>query len=217
VKKTVAKTPPKKVATPKKDTPKKTAAASKKAKEESESESEEESEEEEEEEEEEDNAEGSTKKKSSKDRQQEKQAKKKTARIERQKIEELVDSRMDIDLPLKSKQSTRFRYRETSPTSFGLTARDILMAPDTSLNQFAGLKKMASFRDAEKKRKDKKNLGKKARLRQWRKDTFGHEDGPEIVIGANAGEDVEVENGVDIVEGKKKKKRSRKGKAKVES
>jgi len=156
---------------------------------------------------------------SSKDRQQERQAKKKAARLERKKIEDLVDSHMDVDLPTNSKAPSVFRYRETSPTSFGLTARDILMAPDTQLNQFAGLKKMATFRDPEKKRKDKKHLGKKARLRQWRKETFGDEDGPKIVIGENAGgtELAEGANGdgmdVDIVEGKKKKKRSRKSKA----
>lgn len=158
--------------------------------------------------------EGSSRKKSktSKDRQAEKQAKKKAARLERKKIEELVDSKMDLDLPTKSKQPSLFRYRETSPTSFGLTARDILMAPDTALNQFAGLKKMATFRDVEKKRKDKKYLGKKARLREWRKDTFGNEDGPEIVIGAAVAEKETNENG-DVVEGtRKKKRRSRKSK-----
>lgn len=153
------------------------------------------------------------KKKTSKDRKQEQQAKKKAARIERKKMEELVDSHMDLDIPTNSKQPTRFRYREASPTSFGLTARDILMAPDSALNQFAGLKKMASFRDVEKKRKDKKNLGKKARLRQWRKETFGNEDGPEIVIGANAAAEGELaDNDLTIVDGKKKKKRSRKNK-----
>ena len=73
---------------------------------------------------------------------------------------------------------------------------------------------MAAFRDAEKKRKDKKNLGKKARLRQWRKETFGNEDGPEIVINIDAAEGVdEASGGVDIVEGgRKKKRRSRKSK-----
>jgi protein KRI1 len=166
-------------------------------------------------EEENDDEETPRKSKSSKTRQQEKQAKKKAARIERKKIEDLVDSHLDLDMPLKSKQPALFRYRETSPTSFGLTARDILMAPDSSLNQFAGLKKMAAFRDADKKRKDKKHLGKKARLRQWRKETFGNEDGPEIIIGANAGEAMDVDDEVNIVEGKKKK-RSRKGKAKIE-
>ena len=153
--------------------------------------------------------------KTSKDRQQERQAKKKTARLERKKIEDIVDSKMELDVPTKSKQPTRFRYRETSPTSFGLTAADILMAPDTSLNQFAGLKKMASFRDPGKKRKDKKHLGKKARLRQWRKETFGNEDGPEIIINT-ATETDDAGGGVDIVDGgRKKKKRSRKSKSKI--
>jgi protein KRI1 len=152
------------------------------------------------------------KSKASKDRQQERQAKKKAARLERKKIEDLVDSRMELDVPTKSKQPTKFRYRETSPTSFGLTPADILMAPDSQLNQFAGLKKMASFRDPEKKRKDKKHLGKKARLRQWRKETFGNEDGPKIIINADATEG-DVGGEVDIVEGgRKKKKRSRKSK-----
>lgn len=161
--------------------------------------------------------ESTTKSKSKKDRQQEKLAKKKAARIERKKIEELVDNKLDFEETVlpggSSKQPTRFRYRETSPTSFGLTARDILMAPDASLNQFAGLKKMAAFRDIEKKRKDKKYLGKKARLREWRKDTFGSEDGPKIIIGANAADGMDADgDGIDIIEGKKKKKRSRKSK-----
>jgi len=168
-----------------------------------------------------DEQEGSSKKKSksSKDRKSEAQAKKKAARLERKKIEELVDAKLDVDhaiLPTKSKAPSRFRYRETSPTSFGLTARDILMAPDTSLNQFVGLKKMATFRDAEKKRKDKKRLGKKARLREWRKETFGNEDGPEIIIGEKAADTKVDSDGVDIIEGKKKKKRSRKSKAATE-
>ncbi|OBT89683.1 hypothetical protein VE02_01846 [Pseudogymnoascus sp. 03VT05] len=154
--------------------------------------------------------------KTSKDRKADLQAKKKTGRIERKKIEELVDAKLDIDhaiLPTKSKTASSFRYRETSPTSFGLTARDILMAPDNSLNQFVGLKRMATFRDAEKKRKDKKRLGKKARLREWRKETFGNEDGPEIIIAPQDAEAKDVTDDVDIIEGKKKKRRSRKSKA----
>ncbi len=156
--------------------------------------------------------------KTSKDRQQERQAKKKAARLERKKIEELVDNQMDLDLPSKSKEPTRFRYRETSPTSFGLTARDILMATDADLNQFAGLKKMATFRDDDKKRKDKKKLGKKARLRQWRKETFGNEDGPEIILGESIGGTEEVaDDGANVVDGtRKKKKRSRKNKTQAE-
>ncbi|GAB7346387.1 hypothetical protein MBLNU457_5091t1 [Dothideomycetes sp. NU457] len=105
---------------------------------------------------------------------------KRAARQERLKIEEMVDDEMDLDLPQASnpkKQQGQFRYRETSPISFGLTARDILFADDTQLNEFAGIKKHHAFRDQEKKDKDKKKLGKKARLRQWRKETFGNEEG----------------------------------------
>lgn len=161
-------------------------------------------------------AEGTSRKsKTSKDRQQEKAAKKKAARLERKRIEELVDSRLDIDLPLKSKQSA-FRYRETSPTHFGLTPRDILMASDTSLNQFAGLKKLATFREPDKKSKDKKRLNKKAR-NKWRKETFGGEEEPEFVFAPSKDEAALPGNeglgDVNIVEGKKKKKRSRRSKA----
>ncbi|KAG9232531.1 KRI1-like family C-terminal-domain-containing protein [Amylocarpus encephaloides] len=145
----------------------------------------------------------------SRDRANEKATKKKAARLERKKIEDLVDNQLDISLPLNSKAPSMFRYRETSPISFGLTTRDILMAPDISLNQFAGLKKMAAFRDADKKKRDKKNLGKKARLRQWRKETFGNEEGPEVVIQEGGLAD----GSADAAE-KKKKKRSRKNKNK---
>ncbi|EGC41067.1 ribosome biogenesis protein Kri1 [Histoplasma capsulatum var. duboisii H88] len=114
---------------------------------------------------------------------QEKKEKQKEARKERRKIEQLVDKSLDLDLDTallpgaSKKYSGQFRYRETSPVSFGLTARDILIADDSALNQFAGLKKLASFRDPERKKKDFKKLGKKARLRQWRKETFGDENG----------------------------------------
>lgn len=109
-------------------------------------------------------------------------SKKKADQLDRKQIQELVKSRMEPDVAGNSKHQSRFRYRETSPVSFGLTVKDILMAPDESLNQFAGLKKFATFRNPEKKRKDKKNLGKKARLRQWRRETFGNENEPEISI-----------------------------------
>ncbi|KAK0748779.1 KRI1-like family C-terminal-domain-containing protein [Apiosordaria backusii] len=121
------------------------------------------------------------KRKTTKDLKKEKAAAKRQAKAELAKIEALVDTKMEIEQPRalsfkKGKETFTFKYRETSPTSFGLTARDILLAPsDAALNEFAGLKKLASFRDAEKKRKDKKKLGKKARLRQWRRETFGRE------------------------------------------
>ncbi len=126
------------------------------------------------------------KRKTTKDLKNDRIAAKRQARADLAKIEALVDTKMELDNPraLKPKPGSSsntsggggFRYRETSPTSFGLTARDILLAPsDAALNEFAGLKKLATFRDAEKKRKDKKRLGKKARLREWRRETFGRE------------------------------------------
>lgn len=100
----------------------------------------------------------------------------KQARQERAKLEALVDSKLELtnhDL-LSKPAHAPFRYRETSPQSFGMTARDILLAPsDAALNEYAGLKKLATFRDEEKKRKDRKRFGKKARLRQWRREIFG--------------------------------------------
>ena len=157
----------------------------------------------------------------SKKRREEDEHKKET-RLERRKIEQLVDESMKVDETLSNfskKRAGHFRYRETSPIAYGLTPHDILMASDSQLNQYAGLKKMAAFRDSDKKRKDKKRLGKKARLRQWRKETFGSEQGPQKTLGeVLAGEDMadhksnyKGANGIDIKEGKKT--RSRKSKS----
>lgn len=101
-----------------------------------------------------------------------KSANKRQNRIARQKISELVDNEVsNNDLPMS--KHTGFRYRDTSPSAFGLSARDILMANDTQLNEYVGLKKLASYRDETRKEKDKKKLGKKARLRKWKRETFG--------------------------------------------
>ncbi|KAI9806215.1 MAG: hypothetical protein M1825_006330 [Sarcosagium campestre] len=109
---------------------------------------------------------------------QERQDRKRAFREEKKRIADMVDENLDLDdLPHApiAKRPVRFRYRETSPLAFGMTAKDILTASDSQLNQYAGLKKLASYRDPDKKRRDKKRLGKKARLRQWRKETFGDE------------------------------------------
>ncbi|PYH43261.1 KRI1 family protein [Aspergillus saccharolyticus JOP 1030-1] len=150
---------------------------------------------------------------------QERRDQKRESRKDRMRVEEAVDRNLDLDISLlpgaTKKNATGFRYRETSPQSFGLTARDILMADDNQLNQFAGLKKLASYRDPEKKAKDQRKLGKKARLRQWRKDTFGNEEGPRISEEAPKAPTPDTENvgKVDIRDGepsKKKRKRSKK-------
>lgn len=148
------------------------------------------------------------KKKTSKDHKADRTASKKAARLERAKIESLVDAHLSTDLPTNT--TSTFRYRETSPSAYGLTARDILLADDTALNNWAGLKKLASFRDVEKKRKDKKRLSKKARLREWRKETFGDEEGPVVNVGEGFKEGV----GEDVG-GEKKKRKRNKAKAKA--
>lgn len=158
-------------------------------------------------------------------------ARQKDSKKERRIIEQLVDDQLQLELdhalPATSRnKSAGFRYRETSPQSFGLTSRDILLADDSALNQFAGLKKLASWRDEERKKKDRKHLGKKARLRKWRVDTFGDEEGVEgkefrydgqnetTGVAEKDGSDREM-GGVDIREGEKKKKGRRRKKAKA--
>jgi protein KRI1 len=137
-------------------------------------------------------------------------------RTERRQLEQLVDAQLDLDSALNGTGSVpkgpAFRYRETSPTAFGMSSKDILFAEDTQLNKYAGLKKLAAFRDTEKKRQDKKRLGKKARLREWRKETFGHERGPrqslqdvireQLAARANGGADEEMR----MPPGKKRKR-----------
>ncbi|KAI1807964.1 Krr1-domain-containing protein [Daldinia bambusicola] len=170
--------------------------------------------------------------KTSKQRKREKLESQKTVRQERAKLEAFVDAKMDIDDPeilagspsssSKSKGPARFAYRETRPESFGLTTRDILMASDADLNEFAGLKKLAHFRPEDKQQKDRKRLGKKARLRQWRKETFGPEfereppafnPGGFVDGGDGKPRKFEAEDGnggsSNIIEGGSKKKRKR--------
>lgn len=146
----------------------------------------------------------------------------KEARKDRRVIEQLVDDELNVEDTLSnSRKAGTFRYRETSPLAFGLSARDILMAADSQLNQYAGLKKMATFRDPAKKRKDKKQLGKKARLREWRRETFGNEEGPQHSLaelfaeqgGSRApGNSINGAN-ANIREGKGQHKHARNGKA----
>lgn len=162
-------------------------------------------------------------KKTSKQRKQERADAKSATRRDRRLIENLVNDSLQYETALaasSSKAPKGFRYRETSPTTFGMTSRDILLASDKQLNEFAGLKKLAAFRDPAKKKKDKKQLSKKARLRQWRQDTFGDAEGPkggfETVVkemegDANDRTEASAEGG-NVHEGERKKKRKRKGK-----
>jgi protein KRI1 len=165
-------------------------------------------------------------KKTSKDYKNERQEGKRMARKERKIVELLVDEKLEMDTALLGgpSQKAGFRYRETSPVSHGLSARDILMASDSQLNEFVGLKKLAAFRDPEKKRRDQKHLGKKARLRKWRQETFGDEEGlnnaslVHVPQGDRVADDdsPNMQDGVDIRGEGSKKKRRRQKKSKVD-
>lgn len=123
-------------------------------------------------------------------------------------------------MPASSTATYGFRYRQTTPEAYGLTPLDILTATDQDLNTFVGLKKLASFREPDKKRKDKKRYGKKKRLREWRKDVFGDEDGVVMPAGwkpqgleqkRGTGE-VDIRAGEPADGAERKKKRRRKNK-----
>ncbi|EGX53392.1 hypothetical protein AOL_s00006g258 [Orbilia oligospora ATCC 24927] len=101
---------------------------------------------------------------------------KRADRLLRAQIETYVDDKMPLSLPGSSKNSSAtFRYREVTPESFQLTPTDILFAGDKQLNTYAGLKKLASYRDDAKKLKDRKRYAKNKgfKLREWRKEVFG--------------------------------------------
>ncbi|KAH7313398.1 KRI1-like family C-terminal-domain-containing protein [Stachybotrys elegans] len=198
-----------------------------------------EEEEDEDEDEDEDDGQPATKKRKTADHKRAQKEAQRKARQERSKLEALVDAKLELtDHELLRRNASTpghapFRYRETSPQSFGMTARDILLAPsDKVLNDFAGLKKFAHHRAPEKKARDRKRLGKKARLRQWRREVFGREfehSGPTYGFERVIDEDVDMDappakiiapdageggNVVGDVGGRKKKKRS-KGKKKA--
>jgi len=160
------------------------------------------------------------KSKTKKDRAAEKSEAKRIARRERRLIENLVDSNLPVTAtssahPARDRAGVPgFRYRQTSPTTFGLSARDILFADDAQLNAYAGLKKLTSWREDEKKRRDRKKFSKKQRLREWRKETFGNVEGPEVPEVREAAGGAVLEAGVG--EAKKGKKRKRRGKGKSE-
>lgn len=118
----------------------------------------------------------------------EKRKKKQELQEIREKAQQLVEENIDMLLEKEgashltkkdNDDAPKFRYREVSPDSFGLSSRDILLANDNDLNEYVGLKKLASFRDPEKKKKDHRKYAKKRRLREWRKSVFDNEEEPD--------------------------------------
>lgn len=121
----------------------------------------------------------------------------------------------------KNKSQYKFKYREVSPESFGLTYNEIFKANDSDLNELIGLKKLAPYRPQEKAAKDKRRVTKSKNMREWRKRTFGSEKGisetenldikiPSIVFDNNSGSN-------NYNDGPKHKKRKSKTKTKSKS
>ena len=100
-----------------------------------------------------------------------------------------------------------------SPTSFGLSAGEILIASDAQLNEFVGLKKLAPYRDHDLRVRDQRKYGKKKRLREWRRKVIeeGEDEDVKAVLRPN---NVNTKP-VEPTEPKKKRK-SRKSNAKTE-
>jgi protein KRI1 len=188
---------------------------------------------------EQDDSRPSKKRKTSKDHKKDRLQAKKAAKQSRTKLEALIGTMVELESPAalnlqerKNKNSSKttqaFRWRETSPTSYGMTARDILLAPsDKALNKFAGIKKYVPYKEREAKEQERKRLSKKGRLRKWRREVFGKEfekTGPTFDLDAVDGEDEEGKTKVvdlDIREGdgaeKKKRKRKRGHKKGIEA
>lgn len=133
----------------------------------------------------------------------------------RKKAEEFVNANEDLLLSaakLRQEKNTGFRYREVDAESFGLSARDILLASDKELNQFATLKKLASYREKDEQERIRRKYGKRKRLRQWRREVFGTEESPDDSLWEQAKREAKEE--LERVAKPSKKEKARKHKDK---
>ncbi|KAL3233134.1 Protein KRI1 [Nakaseomyces bracarensis] len=124
-----------------------------------------------------------------KPKKKEKKDEKKSKKKEKKQLTEMVEKAVDKNkLAIideveeergrsREKEELKFRYREVSPESFGLSVREIMAADDVDLNEFIGLKKFAPYRAKELRAKDKRKVTKSRRLREWRKKVFNNEEG----------------------------------------
>lgn len=72
----------------------------------------------------------------------------------------------------------KFKYREVSPESYGLSTREIFLADDQDLNKYYSIKKFAPYKPKEKALQDKRKYAKKKQLQQWRREVFKDKNGP---------------------------------------
>ncbi|OWB56521.1 hypothetical protein B5S28_g2426 [[Candida] boidinii] len=121
---------------------------------------------------------------------EEKKAKKNEKGVLKETAEKLVQSKalelldeVEEERGRKRGEDVKFKYRDVSPESFGLSTREILLADDKQLNELIGIKKFAPYREKAQRLKDKRKFAKNKRLREWRKTVFNDEEGPKIGEG----------------------------------
>lgn len=123
------------------------------------------------------------KKKAKKEKLKEKKSSKKEKESLRAKAQEIIESntlKLKEEVEEENEERGRkkdagelkFKYREVSPESFGLSTREILLADDKQLNNFIGIKKFAPYRPKELRLKDKRKYAKKKHLQEWKKEAF---------------------------------------------
>ncbi|GEQ67166.1 hypothetical protein JCM33374_g829 [Metschnikowia sp. JCM 33374] len=123
--------------------------------------------------------------KSKKDKIKEKNLVKKDKKSLKEKAQKIVEAntlkiREEVEEERgRSKEGDmKFKYREVSPESFGLTTREIFLADDSDLNKFISIKKFAPYKPKDVALKDKRKFTKKKHLQQWRHEVFRDREGP---------------------------------------
>lgn len=159
------------------------------------------------------------KKKSKKEKLKEKKSSKKEKQSLKEKAHQIVESNAvkildeveDERGRSQDKEEVRFKYRDVSPETFGLSTRDIILADDKQLNSFIGIKKFAPYRSKEQALKDKRKYAKKKHLQDWRKEVFHDKNGPRFQDGEKENEIwIPIENEETPKSNKKTKKRKNK-------
>ncbi|KAL6950981.1 hypothetical protein ACO0QE_000266 [Hanseniaspora vineae] len=92
-------------------------------------------------------------------------------------MDEVEEERKSRSKNKETDSGLKFKYREVSPDSFGLTYREIFAADDEALNKFINIKKFAPYRPKNLRDKDRRKVTKSKRMAEWRKEVFNDKNG----------------------------------------
>ncbi|KAG0739839.1 hypothetical protein G6F57_011656 [Rhizopus arrhizus] len=92
----------------------------------------------------------------------------------KEQIEKLMDEYYSLNYEdvVGGDVFTRFKYTKTEPDNYGLTPEEILLAEDTELNKYVGIKQLAPYRPFEKQMKEKAAFKRNKKMK--RKDIEKH-------------------------------------------